>query len=214
MHAQTKLAAIALTALAAYVGPVVQAQTLNHLTTIDNTVAAGDAKCPDQPFYLYSGGKKDNYAAPADSVYPRPELAAFVATCPTMSYDPKTSNACQRDSFNLQNTRSVCHAIIEFKTKFTGDVPGNDGFSIGHVDGAGTFQSVAGMSNPYSVTTGVQRFSLDDAGLALLSVQTGVNMDKTPQDSVLDLFAQDDFKVDYFHIWVWYGKNCAETASC
>jgi|KBSMisStaDraftv2_1062788.scaffolds.fasta_scaffold566319_2 hypothetical protein len=201
------------TALAAAVAPA-QAQTLINLTTTGHRVADGNAHCPNQPYYLYSGGHRGSNIVP-EYTYPSPNLLAFIPPGgPRMDYDGYSANSRFGDSFNLQNTRSVCYAIIEFSAvPLARDAP-NDGLTIGHVQPGGTqFDVVAQLLYP-GFTTARQRYALDATGLMLLSLQTGVNMDRTPADSILDVFLQDDTMIDNFNIYVWYGPNCQQTATC
>jgi hypothetical protein len=196
--------------------PPVQPQKLVNLTTTGATIAAGNAVCPDQPFYLYSGGKPDNFSPPPDPAYPSPDLVTFMTTPPSVQgivdYDEPMNNGRFGDSFNLQNTRSVCYAVIRFRAKHTGDIPHNDGLTIGHVGSGGSpFTVVASVTNP-GATSSTQTYALNATGRAKLSEITGVFLDKTPLDSVLDVYLQDDTMIDFFSLWVWYGPNCSEVS--
>jgi len=189
--------------------PVAQAQTLINLTTVGATVAEGDLACPAQPFYLYSGGKQDNFVTPADVAYPSPNLVAFIpGGGPTVAYDTPMINGRFGDSFNLQNTRSVCYAIIQFKAKSTDGGSTNDGLTFGHVGPGGTPFTVVGQIINPGITTTFQSYALNATGRALLSTQTGVGLDKTPEQSILDLYLQDDTMLDFFRLYVWYGPSC------
>jgi hypothetical protein len=197
--------------------PAAQAQSLVNLTSAGASVADGNKACPDQPYYLYSGGKRDNYVAPADRAYPSPNLVAFIPPGgPTVAYDTPMVNGRFGDSFNFQNTRSVCYAVIQFKATVTSVGATNDGLTFGHVDPGGAPFNVVGQviypGNP--ATPGVQSYALDANGRALLSVQTGIGLNKTPDQSILDLYLQDDTMLDFFRIYVWYGPNCADNLSC
>jgi hypothetical protein len=195
--------------------PAVQAQSLVNLTSVRASVADGNKACPDQPYYLYSGGKRDNYAAPADRAYPSPNLVAFIPPGgPTVAYDTPMLDGRFGDSFNLQNTRSVCYAVIQFKAKATNGLASNDGLTFGHVGPGGTPFDVVGQVIYPAATSGVQSYALDANGLALISVQTGAGLNKTPDQSILDLYLQDDTMLDFFRIYVWYGPNCADNLSC
>jgi len=130
---------------------------LINLTAQGATVAAGDKACPSQPYYLYSGGKPDNFAGPADLAFPSPNLVAFIpANGPTVTYDTPMSDGRFGDSFNLQNTRGICYAVIEFKAKSTNGGSPNDGLTMGHVVGSNgsPFDVVAQIINPGAVGVG------------------------------------------------------------
>ena len=165
-------------------------------------VAEGNKLCPNQPYYLYSGGNPDNFALPADPAYPSPNLVGYVHTLPTVAYDVPMHNASFRDSFNLQNTRSVCHAVIQFATRTTGDIPSNDLLTMGHVDINHNWSKVAWVTNP---GTGAQTYAFDATGLNLLSQLTGAVISHLPADSVFDVFLEDDTMIDFFRMFVWYG---------
>jgi hypothetical protein len=185
------------------------APTLKNLTTVGASVADGDKACPDQPYYLYSGGKPDNFGGPADPAYPSPNLMAFIPSGgPSVAYDVPMVNGRFGDSFNLQNTRGVCYAVIQFKAQSSNGGSTNDGLTFGHVNNGGLpFDVVAQVINPGAVTT-VQSYALTAAGRSLLSQQTGWGLNKTPQQSVLDLYLQDDTKLDFFRMFIWYGPHC------
>lgn len=196
--------------------PSAQAQTLINLTTANATIADGDRLCPQSTRYKYSGGRADGYDGGPDDAYPSSALVSYLSASwsTTQRYDKFQNNEVVADSFALQYDRSVCHAIIKFKAKQTGDFPSNDTLSIGHTVGVGIGASaVARVINPGS-SGSTQSYALDATGLALLSLQTGVNLDKSPQDSVLDMWLQDDTKLDFFTLHVWYGPNCAQTGTC
>lgn len=180
---------------------------LLNLTPKGATVADGDRACPNQPYYLYSGGKPDNFAAPADLAYPSPNLVQFIpAGGATVAYDTPMSDGRFGDSFNLQNTRGVCYAVIQFKTQVSSGGSQNDGLTMGHLgNGGAPFGIVAQVINPGTAT---HSYALDAAGRSLLSQQTGWGMNKSPQDSVFDFYLQDDTKLDFFRMFVWYGPHC------
>jgi hypothetical protein len=203
---------------AGLLSPISQAQELRNLTTVGASIAAGNAACPDQAYYRYVGGKKDNFAGVQDPAYPSPDLITFMTVPPSVQgyvdYDIRMQDGRLGDTFNLQNTRSVCHALIEFKAKSSAGLFSNDGLTLGHLEPGGTvFNQVASIGNPGG-TTASQTYAFDAAGLGLLSQLTGVNLDKTVQQSILDLYLQDDTKLDYFQLYVWYGKNCRQTGGC
>jgi hypothetical protein len=186
---------------AAAAGP----QLLNLTPASPTTfVADGDKRCPDQPYYLYSGGKPDNFALPADPAYPSPNLAAAHNNGPTVAYDVPMVDGRFKDSFNLQNTRSVCHAVIQFRTQVSNGGSQNDGLTIGHMQSPALWvlPYVAQVINPGTAT---HTYALNPTGLNLLSQQTGASGGKAPSDSVLDVFLQDDTKIDFFRVFVWYG---------
>ncbi len=186
-----------------------------HLTPTGAAIADGDKACPDQPYYLYSGGKKDNFALPADSAYPSPNLTAFIpAGGPSVACDTPMADGRFGDSFNLQNTRSVCYAIIQFKAKTSNGGSSNDGLTFGHVEPGGAPFDVVGQVIFPGAVNAVQSYALDATGRSLLSLQTGVLLDKTPDQSIFDLYLQDDTKLDFFKLYVWYGPNCTANGSC
>lgn len=207
---------VAATLVATVLAPGAQAQALYHLTTANATIADGDRLCKKTNRYTYAGGDADDFKGAADDSYPSPALVAYLApyTSTVHPYDKKQNNQHMGDSFNLQHQRSVCHAVIEFKARRTGDFPVNDLLTIGHSDGGGLgVFPVAQVTDPGS-NTAMQSYALDATGLALLSLQTGINLDKSPQDAMLDLYLQDDTELDYFRLHVWYGPNCAQTQTC
>lgn len=188
---------------------------LVNLTKAGNSVKAGDAACPDQPYYLYSGGKSDTFASPVDSAYPSPNLVAFIPPGgPTVPYDVPMSNGRFGDSFNLQNTRGVCYAVIQYRTKSTDSGSPNDGLTFGHIGPGGSPFTVVGQVINSGSVSPIQSYALDATGLKLLSQQSGYFLDKTPDDSILDLYLQDDTMIDFFRMYVWYGPNCAQMGSC
>jgi hypothetical protein len=182
---------------------------LKNLTTVGASIADGDKACPDQPYYLYSGGKPDNFAGPTDLAYPSPNLAAFIpAGGQTVAYDVPMADGRFGDSFNLQNTRGVCYAVIQFKAQASNGGSQNDGLTLGHVNNGGSpFDIVAQVINPGALPN-VQSYALTAAGRNLLGAQTGWGGGKTPAQSVLDLYLQDDTKLDFFRMFVWYGPRC------
>jgi hypothetical protein len=206
------LATWLLASLAACLPLAAQAQSLIHLTATGNTIADGDKACPTQPYYLYSGGKADSYQLPVDYAYPSTNLVSFIPPGgPTVGYDAVMHDGRFGDSFNLQNTRSVCYAIIQFRAKVSQGGSTNDGLTFGHVQfGGSPFDIVGQVINPAGTTT-PQSYALDATGLSLLSAQTGVQLGKTPLDSIFDVYLQDDTKLDYFRMYVWYGPNCSQT---
>jgi hypothetical protein len=197
-------------ALAPQVAPAnASLPTLKNLTPVGATIADGDKACPDQPYYLYSGGKPDNFVGTADAAYPSPNLVAFIpAGGSTVAYDAPMVNGRFGDSFNLQNTRGVCYAVIQFKAQSTNGGSTNDGLTFGHVNPGGSpFDIVAQVINPGAVPN-VQSYALTAAGRNVLSGQTGWGLNRTPAQSVLDLYLQDDTKLDFFRMFVWYGPHC------
>lgn len=184
---------------------------LINLTTQNANVEAGQRLCPNQPYYLYSGGKPDGFAGPADSAYPSTNLTALIpAGGATVAYDVPMLDGRFGDSFNLQHTRGVCHAVVQFRAKASNAGSANDGLTMGHVVNSNQpFSVVAQVINPGS-TTAVQSYALDATGLGQLSAQTGWGMNKTRDQSVLDVYLQDDTQLDFFRIFVWYGPNCTQ----
>jgi hypothetical protein len=178
--------------------------------TIEDAIAAGNAACPGQPYYRYVGGIPDNYAPPADSAYPSHNLAAFIASQhagPNQPYDVPIQNKRFGDSFNLQNTRGVCYAVIQYQAKSSNTGSDNDGLTIGHVNDNLTFTVAAQIINPANLS-GIYAF--DKTGLALLSNITGFDLGRTPPGSILDIYLQDDTEIDFVMLWIWYGPNCGE----
>lgn len=132
--------------------PSAQAQTLINLTTANATIADGDRLCPQSTRYKYMGGHADDFQGGADAAYPSPALVAYLAPYwpTTQPYDLWQNNKVVADSFALQYNRSVCHAIIKFKAKRTGDYAVNDQLTIGHIGGGGTsFSLVAQVIKPW-----------------------------------------------------------------
>ncbi len=179
---------------------------LTSMASRGTAIAAGNAACPEQPFYRYFGGKNDNFASPADPAYPSPNLLTFMTVPPSVQgvvgYDVPMLNGRLGDSFNLQNTRSVCYAVIHFRAGPTGG--GNDALHMGHVESSGSFTIAASVLNGPAATFS-QIYAFDANGRAALSLQTGINLDRTPADSVLDVYLQDDTMIDFFEVLVWYG---------
>ena len=185
------------------------APTLKNLTLQGNTVAAGHAACPNQPYYLYSGGKPDAFAAVADQAFPSTPLASIIAPGKFVPYDLPAGNRQFGDSFNLQHTRGICYALIQFRVKSSQLDSANDGLTLGHVVNNTTPMAVvAQVINPAGPGPVVQSYALDATGRNLLSAQTGWGMDKTRDQSVLDVYLQDDTALDFFRIFIWYGPNC------
>ena len=177
-----------------------QAQTLVNLTTKKASVGAGNKACPKSDYYLYSGGKADAFAGGSDLSYPSPNLLAFIpGGGPRVDYDVAMLDGRFGDSFNLQNNRTVCHAVIEFQAQTV--IGTNDGLHFGHVQAGGAPFNIVGSVIPPAAITGVQRYALDATGLALLSAQTS---NSNPLDTIFDLYVQDDTTIDYFKLYVWY----------
>jgi hypothetical protein len=191
--------------------------TLVNLTTTGATETAGDIQCPEQMHFHYSGGKRDIFVGSGDFAYPSLNLAAFMAVTPSVQgvvgYDAPMDGGHFGESFNLKNTRSVCYALIQFRVENSGAVPGDDTLTVGHVENDGSFTLVAQVLDPGSFShpdTSVQTYAFDATALGLLSDLTGVNLDRTPPESILDIFLQDDTKIDFVDMFVWYGPNCSE----
>jgi hypothetical protein len=189
----------------------VQAQSPLNLTLQTSQIAAiadGNTRCQNQPFYRYDGGDVDNFAGGADTSFPSQNLADFIAAqlaigAPggVVDYDVPVNNGVFGDSFNLQNGRNVCHAVVSFRTRPTGDIPATDGLTIGHVGpGGAPFNIVAQVIDP-SAGPALKTYALTVAGRALLSAITSA---ASPLDSILDVFLQDDAEIDFVRLWVWY----------
>jgi hypothetical protein len=175
---------------------------LTNLTKVGNKIADGNAACPGSSYYLYAGGYNDNFAGATEAGYPSPgELAYFALfTNAVLPYDASIDNAFWGDSFNLQNSRSVCYALVQFRVKPTGDLPSNDFLSMVHFhpDGA-TNDPIAKVGYPGAVT-GIQTYALDATGLAALSTVTG------SASAVFDAVMEDDSSIDFFNLYVWYAN--------
>ncbi len=67
-----------------------------------NFVATGNALCPGQPFFVYSGGDPDFFAASADPAYPSPNLLTYMTVPPSVQgvvdYDVLMNNGRLGDS--------------------------------------------------------------------------------------------------------------------
>jgi hypothetical protein len=166
-------------------------------------IAEGNRRCPDQPFFLYSGGDPDNFVGP-DPAYPSPDLVSYLSGSVQgiVDYDTTMLNGRFGDSFNLQNTRSVCYAVIRFRVSEPVGLANTDSLAIGHLDATFTFNHVAGILYPAFPGAVIQTYAFDATGLGLLSTITG---GATPLDSVLDIYIQDDTMIDFVRLWVWYG---------
>ncbi len=210
-HAFPLALAIAMGCALATMAPAVHAQSLLNLTPDGATLADGNKACPDQPYYLYAGGKPDAYAPAPDFAYPSVNLDLFIPhNRPVVMYDTPQMDNRFGDSFNLQNTRSVCYAVIEYRVKSTNGGSTNDGLTFGHVGAGGApFDIVGQVINPAG-SPGVHHYALDATGRVLLGTQTGMHMDKAPADSIFDLYLQDDTAIDYFKLYVWYGPTCQQ----
>jgi hypothetical protein len=187
---------------------------LTGLTTetlpLNTLITNANASCPNQPFFVYSGGDPDNFADSDDPAYPSPNLAAFMASAggSVVDYDGPMLDDRFGDSFNLQNGRSVCYALIRLTIRCAGSsLCSTDGLSIGQMD-AFTFHAIAGISDPDLFNPGPQTYSFtgvagDGSGVGLdgLSMITG---GPTPVDSILDIYLQDDAEIDSIRLWVWY----------
>lgn len=205
----------------------VQARTPEHrinLTTQGASIAAGNANCKGQPYFRYVGGKPDLFSGPDDPAYPSPNLVNYMNNQGggIVDYDVPVHNGRFGDSFNLQNTRSVCYAVIQFRMRDNGfgDAT-NDALHIGHVENNGTFTTVAQvlfLGTPPQTPGVLHTYAFTPNGRNLLSLITGRDnpSTNTPLDSVLDIYLQDDTEIDFIMLWVWYGPNCSEVnpAAC
>ena len=194
--------------------PVHAERSLLNLTQEGASIAAGNQRCPNQQAFLYVGGRPDSFSMPSEPAYPSVNLFQYmtvVSPSPggVVDYDDPVINGRVGDSFNLQNTRSVCHALIQYRARYSmgADRPDNDGLTIGHVGNGGSpFSVIAQVIDPGAAPYH-QTHAFTSAGLALLSNLTGVNLNRTPLDSILDIFLQDDTKIDFIRLWIWYGNN-------
>ena len=175
--------------------------------TADEAVAAGDEKCPDQPYFRYAGGNPDNFAGPVDPAYRSTNLALFDSG-PHSSYDDTSSNRWFGDSFDLEDKRLVCHVVIRMKMKQNHGLASNDNLYIGHVENGNALPTVftTAIASAYFPTGPgpgpvTRVWTLNSAGLTALSAITGA---ANPNDAVLDFYVQDDTTIDHIMLWVWY----------
>lgn len=179
---------------------------LDPAGSTDTAVAAGDKRCPNQPYFRYVGGKPDNFATPQDTAYPSLNFSGspVLNPNPRNDYDVATSDRWFGESFNLEERRRVCHAVLRVTVKPNNPIATNDSLTIGQVSG-NTFAPLAGqVINPgnapgTAAVTGV--WSFNAAGLAALSTITGT---ASPNNSVLDIYLHDDTTIDHVVLWVWY----------
>lgn len=193
--------------------------TLVNLTTTGASIPAGNIQCPSQRHFHYVGGLEDGFASPSDPAYPSSNLLSFMTTVPLVTgivhYDTSTDGMAFGESFNLQNTRSVCAAMLQFKVKQGSAPPSPGDLTLGHAEADGSFTVVAQVLEPHTTQT-VQMYMLDAVGLALLSNITGVNLDKSPLDSIVDIYMTNNTQLDFLEWHVWYGPNCSQSnpATC
>jgi len=191
---------------AALIAPAAEAKKpeLVNLTKVGNKVADGNAACPETSYFLYSGGFDDFYAGSPEAGYPSPGMLAYFdlfPTVPVASYDTLINNAFWGDSFYLQKSRSICHAIVQFRVKPTGDIQNNEVLSMVHFDPAdGSYEKIAAVFNP-GYQTGLQSYALDAAGLTALG-----NVTASPTGAIFDAVMEDDTSIDFFRLYVWYGN--------
>jgi CSLREA domain-containing protein len=175
--------------------------------SVDAGVAAGDRRCPQQPYFRYVGGKPDSFGGGADPAYPSPMLQPFNPN-PRLSYDQPMNNRWFGDSFNLEEGRRVCHAVLRVTARHSGDVPLNDGLTIGRSRPPVTpppprvmTPMVAQAINPGGSGTATSVWALNTAGIAAL---TTITSSTNNVDAVLDFYLQDDTTIDHIMLWVWY----------
>ena len=185
---------------------------LSNLTAVGASLIAGDAACPNQHYFLYSGGKPDNFAAPNDPTYPSQSLSAYLNTLsgPFADYDQALIGGKFGDSFNLQNQRGVCYAVLMFRAQVGvgSSLPLNE-LVVGHVDPTlNQFTQVAKVSAGIW-PIGTQSYAFTLAGRNSLGTLTGWGLNAAPADSILDILFRDSGKIDFLRLYVWYGPNCS-----
>jgi hypothetical protein len=189
--------------------------TLVNLTTTGASIPAGNLQCPDQRHFHYIGGLPDPFTSAPDPAYPSPNLLTFMTATPLVTgivhYDVSTDDMAFGESFNLQNTRSVCYALLTFKVKKSTALPSPDGLTVGHAEDDGSFTAVARVLEP-GTTQAVQEYAFDATALGFLSNITGTHLDKNPFDSILDIYLMDDTLLDFIEFRVWYGPNCSQSS--
>jgi hypothetical protein len=201
---KTVLCIAAVSLSAAFIAPAAEAKkpTLVNLTKVGNKIADGNAACPETSYFLYSGGYEDNFAGNAEPAYPSVGEKAYFDTFPNavLPYDSSIDNAFWGDSFTLQNSRNICHAIVQFRVRATGDLPSNDFLSMVHFNTDGTYYKVASVEYP-ALLTGIQSYALDAIGLANLAAVT-----HDPVAPIFDPVMEDDTAMDFFRLYVWYAN--------
>lgn len=216
--------------------------TLTNLTPIQDlatATATGDSQCTEQPYYRYFGGKADNFALPADPSYPSANAKAFFSNLfnstagvpiTNRGYDASdvgvTSVGRVAESFNLQNSRSVCYAVIDFKVAVSGVPAGFEATDLylGHTPnqptnptGGTTFFSPTPIVSVEGIPVGTNAytFAFSPTGLVLLTNMIGGNVgdSSTPLTSVLDIYLRYLQKIDNFEMRVWYAPpiSCVST---
>jgi hypothetical protein len=172
---------------------------LDRASSQRSAIKHGNRVCNHKPYFRYVGGERDGYAAPADATYPSPNLAALSSGEPRRHYDQDLRDQIFGDSFNLQYDQFVCHAVLRIETMHSGDNPANDTMLLGHASSDGTFTTAARLDQPGS-GSGVWHLSNESTRML-----TDMTMSaSTPEEAVLDVFVEDDTKVDYLMLWVWY----------
>lgn len=159
--------------------------------------------CPEQTYFRYVGGHADKFGGAADPSYPSANLAALTNTqALRIDYDTPMTDDWFGDSFNLQNGRRVCHALLRVTFQKNGGT--NDTLVVGHVS-SGVFASPRAAQVNYPGAPGTTAvtylWAFDATGIAELSNITSAS---TPEDAVLDFYVEDDTAVDNIRLWVWY----------
>jgi hypothetical protein len=188
--------------------PTTAPPTLTDVPNVDEGIATGDKTCPSQPYFRYVGGDPDNFAAPADTSYAGTNLTAYMGTFANAHahYDTTTPDLIFGESFNLEDKRKVCYAMLQMGLDELNGLASNDTLSIGRASAGPprTFSPSAGqVTRPGAPGPGpvTRTWAFSAAGLTALSTITG---SANPNDSVLDIFMQDDTAIDYMTLWVWY----------
>jgi hypothetical protein len=179
--------------------------SLTDVPNVDEGIATGDKTCPSQPYFRYVGGDPDSFGAPADTSYTGTNLTAFMGgiTTARTHYDTTTSDRIFGESFNLEDKRKVCYAMLQVGLDDLNGLATNDTLNIGRASG-GTFSPFAGqVTHPGAPGPGpvTRTWAFSAAGLTALSTITG---SPNPHDSVVDIYMQDDTAIDYMTLWVWY----------
>ena len=192
-------------------GPSGKCKPVNGLTnltpveTVDVGIATGDKTCPNQPYFRYAGGKPDNFAAPADTSYAGAGLGTFMSglSAPRSHYDTVTPDRQFGESFNLEDKRRVCYAMLHVGLDDNNALASNDRLNIGRASGATFSPLAAQVVHPGAPGPGpvAPTWAFNAAGITALSTITGSS---SPNNAVLDIFLQDDTTIDHMMLWVWY----------
>lgn len=155
--------------------------------------------CRDQKLLELTSGKTDNFAPGADPVKWSPALAAFLTGKPVRQFDNGNGNAVFGHSFQMETCFEACRlcgAQLEIKTQPDGDIPSND---VVYIYG----QNINGSSLIWSgkVVDGTMTVNLPALSVARLNDYLCRNQGSKPWINIL---TQDDRKVDYVKLRLWY----------